>query len=66
MNTFPRTLVSDGRGFCYRALRRVVPEPWLSIQGGVHSPMKGLVLVVVAHGTPLLKRNGFELRLASC
>jgi hypothetical protein len=31
------------QGFHYYALRRVVPEPWLSSQGGVHSHMKSLV-----------------------
>jgi len=29
LNTFPRTLVGDDKGFHGHALRRVVPEPWL-------------------------------------
>ena len=55
---FPQTRVDDGKGFHDQALRRVVPEPWLSSQGGVHSQMNGLVLVV-AHETPPLKGFGF-------
>jgi hypothetical protein len=63
MNT-SQNRASVGKGFHHRALRRVVPEPWLSSQGGVHSQMKSLVLVM-AYGTPPLKRKDFELEFAS-
>jgi hypothetical protein len=60
-NTFPRNLAGIGKGFHHRALRRVMPEPWLLSPGGVHSQMNGLVLEkVVAHGTPPLKWMGYE------
>jgi hypothetical protein len=53
-------------GFRYQAWRKIVPEPWLLSQGGVHRQIKGLVLEkVVARGTQPLKRKGFELALAS-
>ena len=58
---FPQTRVDDGKGFHDQALRRVVPEPWLSSQGGVHSQMKGLILKKVAQETPPLERNGLKL-----
>ena len=45
-NTFPWTLAGDCMGFHYHARRRVVPEPWLLSQGGIHCQMKVLVLVV--------------------
>jgi hypothetical protein len=51
-NISPQTRVGDGKGFHDQALRRVVPKPWLSSQGGVHSHMKGFILVV-AQRTPL-------------
>jgi hypothetical protein len=41
-----------------RANFRVLHEPWLSSQGGVHGQNEGLVLVV-AHGTAPLKWEGF-------
>ena len=64
MNTFPRTRAGEGKGFHFRALRRVVPEPWLLSQGGVHCQMKGLVLVVTQRTRPL-KRKDKDLKFAS-
>ena len=64
MNTSPQTSAGDSRGFHYHTLRRVVPEPWLLSQDGVHSQNGGLVLVV-AHETPPLKWNSLELEFTS-
>ena len=58
-NTSPRIHAGDGKGFHYRALRRVVPEPWLLSQGGVHSQMNGLVLKVVTHRTHPFEAENF-------
>ena len=63
MNTSPQTRAGDGRGFHYSAQRRVVPKPWLLSQGGVHSRMKSLVLVVAQRTSPsgpVLDRSGFH------
>ena len=63
MNTSPRIRASDGMGFCFLAQRRVVPEPWLLDQGGVHGQMKRLVLKVTSKTHPL-KQKDFEMELA--
>jgi hypothetical protein len=62
MSTSPRILTGVGKGFRDQALRRVVPEPWLSSQGGVHSQRK--LVLKVARGTHPLKRTGLELEFA--
>jgi hypothetical protein len=67
MNIFPQKLAGVGMAFRFRALKRVMPEPWLLTMGGVHSQMNGLVLEkVVALGTLPLKQKGLNLWLASC
>ena len=52
MNTIPRTHADDGRDFHCLSLRRVVLEPWLEREDGVHSElMKFISKIVVAHRT---------------
>jgi hypothetical protein len=58
MNKSPQNLAGDCKGFHFEAQRGVVLEPWLSSQGGVRGSIKSLVLVL-AQGTPPLKRKGF-------